>query len=496
MKGDSKRRQTDLATLYAHRHGLDLDSSSFQDLGVSAFKGDNAATGALRQFRNAVEEGLIPRGSFLLVESLDRLTRDHIVAAQSLFMAIIAAGVSVVTIQPGAERLYSVESLKASPTDLIIAIVEMMRAHGESAAKASRLKEAWKAKRANLGTRALTNIAPAWLTPRPSRDGFDLVEDRAEIVRNIFRDYLAGVGKESIAEALNAAGVKPFGRSPFWRRSYIQKILVNPAVVGTFLPHTEERRDGRTIRTPCEPVPGYFPAVVSEEDFQAADAISAGHYQQRPTARPRSGGVRHLLAGLAVCPLCEAAMTRITKGPTSKAGQPYLVCTRAKSGAGCTYKAVRISNVHNAFTSGALFVVGTAPSGQGNLDDEYREATKERDDLDTAMDRLVDEISRGGEAPAIRRRLSSMQLRRDQLDTAMGSLREQMVTSGSIFVEAALRELESCLTGDPESINIPKANAALRRSFIRVVVEYPTGDLVLHWAQGGETRLTFAMPSA
>ncbi|WP_447740147.1 recombinase family protein [Variovorax boronicumulans] len=111
MKGDSKRRQTDLATLYALRHGLDLDSSSFQDLGVSAFKGDNAATGALRQFRNAVEEGLIPRGSFLLVESLDRLTRDHIVAAQSLFMAIIAAGVSVVTIQPGAERLYSVELL-------------------------------------------------------------------------------------------------------------------------------------------------------------------------------------------------------------------------------------------------------------------------------------------------------------------------------------------------------------------------------------------------
>src|SRR6266702_3132134 len=74
-KGDSYRRQSKLAKDYVDRHGLVLDDKlSFNDLGVSAFRGLNSVAGRLGAFREAVRVGLVPRGSYLLVESLDRIS--------------------------------------------------------------------------------------------------------------------------------------------------------------------------------------------------------------------------------------------------------------------------------------------------------------------------------------------------------------------------------------------------------------------------------------
>ena len=81
-KGDSYRRQIALAEDYAKAKSLELDKSlTFQDLGVSAFTGKNRKKGALRAFLDAVEEEIISAGSFLLVESLDRVSREAILDA-------------------------------------------------------------------------------------------------------------------------------------------------------------------------------------------------------------------------------------------------------------------------------------------------------------------------------------------------------------------------------------------------------------------------------
>ena len=61
-KGDSLRRQTQAAEDYAARHGLELVDASYQDLGVSAFRGTNAHSGKLSEFREAVRSGTIAPG--------------------------------------------------------------------------------------------------------------------------------------------------------------------------------------------------------------------------------------------------------------------------------------------------------------------------------------------------------------------------------------------------------------------------------------------------
>ena len=81
-KGDSIRRQTNLRDAWLLKSGAMLDTSIvLRDAGVSAFSGghrDNPDRHALAAFLELVKKGRIPKGSFLIVESLDRLTREHI----------------------------------------------------------------------------------------------------------------------------------------------------------------------------------------------------------------------------------------------------------------------------------------------------------------------------------------------------------------------------------------------------------------------------------
>lgn len=126
-RGDSFRRQAELAKNYAALNDLELDEKmQFHDLAVSAYHGRNARIGALKNFLDQIEIGKIERGSYLLVESLDRITRDEMYAALRLFLKIINIGITLVTLMD--DKKYSKKSVNANPTDLITSILIMMRA--------------------------------------------------------------------------------------------------------------------------------------------------------------------------------------------------------------------------------------------------------------------------------------------------------------------------------------------------------------------------------
>src|SRR6266566_7403143 len=92
--GDSFRRQTALAEAYSASHGLDLDRKlNFRDLGTSAFQGKNLETGQLGAFLEAVRSGLVEKGRFFLVESLDRISRQKARKAIRVLENIVDAGI-------------------------------------------------------------------------------------------------------------------------------------------------------------------------------------------------------------------------------------------------------------------------------------------------------------------------------------------------------------------------------------------------------------------
>ena len=128
LKGDSLRRQLEASASYAAANGLDLvDDSRLEDIGISAFKGANVAEGALGRFLEAAKTGKIPAGSFLLVESLDRLSRQEVRKSLTIFLSIVDAGVNIVTLADN--RVYTAQ--KTELVDLLTSLVIMSRAHEE-----------------------------------------------------------------------------------------------------------------------------------------------------------------------------------------------------------------------------------------------------------------------------------------------------------------------------------------------------------------------------
>jgi DNA invertase Pin-like site-specific DNA recombinase len=75
-KGDSFRRQSVAAAEWAKHNGYTI-VQSLENLGISAFRGQNQHMGDFGEFLAAAESGRLPEDSVLIVESLDRLSRQE-----------------------------------------------------------------------------------------------------------------------------------------------------------------------------------------------------------------------------------------------------------------------------------------------------------------------------------------------------------------------------------------------------------------------------------
>jgi DNA invertase Pin-like site-specific DNA recombinase len=324
--GDSLRRQAELRDAWLKKAGVTLDTSlSLEDRGVSAFTGEhrsNPDRHALASFLELVRQGRIARGSFLIVENLDRLSREDIRPALTLLLNLIDRGVKVVQLLP-VEAVFD-ESVE--PMQLMMAIMELSRGNSESRMKSERVGRAWaeKKRRAAEHGEPVTAQGPSWLRLVGGR--WQVVGDAADTVRAIFRLVIEGHGLRTIAKRLNAEGVPPIGRSKHWFQSYLAKIVGNRAVVGEYQPHAG-RGGGR--RPDGGPVPNYYPAVISEEEWSAAQAALAC----RRTKPGRLGkGAINLFAGLLHSARDGGTMHRLNRGKPR--GQPVLVPYRGRQGLG------------------------------------------------------------------------------------------------------------------------------------------------------------------
>lgn len=491
-KGDSCRRQADAAERWAARHGYQLDLSlNITDEGISAYRGTNAVDGGLSRFLEACRRGLIEDGSFLLVESLDRISRMAPRKAQRLIDDIVDNGVTIVTLSD--DQHYTAERLDTDPTALLIALMVSWRAHEESKTKGRRVAAAWDEKRrrvrANPSER-LTRRGPSWLIPTDT-GGWAIDEQKADAVRRIFAMTLAGMGEHAIAAALVGDGTPVLGRGMRWHRSTVCKVLRNPAVVGTLVPGQLRYMDGQRVRVLEEPVPGAYPAIISNADWLAVRALKDGNAHM---ARGRNAGraVCHVLAGLTRCPLCGSAMIRVNKGNPTKAGAPKLVCSAAKAKAGCRYVSVRVQEVEGAFLHGWSALVADVPSANGCTDLDH-----DRSNLEAAIWGTEDHLENLAAAlkrhplQATMREMTRVQAELRTMREELAVLEERRSMADRGLIETRLGTLQDLIQHEdgPDRTAI---NATLKILLTGVVVDFATGLLRFQWRQGGETTLRYA----
>ncbi|MBP0492783.1 recombinase family protein [Pararoseomonas indoligenes] len=490
-KGDSLRRQSTLAADYALSHGLELDESlTFQDLGVSAFRGTNARTGALGAFLRAVDMGVVPAGSYLLVESLDRVSRQDPWDAMPVFQQIINAGITLVSLQD--RKVYSREELRANPLKIMESLFVMIRANEESATKGRRLRAAWSQKRATAATKPLTAKCPSWLRLDPQTRRFEVIEERAAVVRRIFDEAARGESLNGITTRLNQDGIAPFGipnreTRDFWGRSTVAKIIDSPAAGGIFVPHRIEHVEGNKRRIPQDAITGYFPAVVPSDVFEIVRAQRGG----RPAPKTRAAtGVRNLVAGLATCPACGSTMTRVNKGTATpgKAGRDRLTCVSAKARR-CAAPSAVLVDVEDALRRHAQAIFDEAPRGEDEVLTALDRAAMAVEASEARLSGALDALIASPGSSALRFRVDDLEAQRDQARKTLQGLQGIARASGVPMVENRLKRLRDALadaTAEPDAVN-----GLLREALTEVQVDGATGVATLHWRQGGKTEVVF-----
>jgi DNA invertase Pin-like site-specific DNA recombinase len=314
-------------------------------LGVSAFRGGNLEFGNLRSFLDLVEQGKVARGTYLIVESLDRLSRANVTKAFALLLNIVSNGINVATLSDG--QIYTAETLGDNGGQIFLALGSMLRAHDESRTKSQRIGAAWANKRATarkpVGAKKLTRTAPLWLRVSEGRENVVAVAERQAIVQEIFELTRDGWGAFSIARRFNESGLRAWGIRPgrdrkgptMWHESYIKKILLNRAVLGEFQPHRMEFGDGmKERRVPDgELIADYYPRVISDDLFLAAHAAMAS---RRTSGRGRKGeSLRNIFSGLLFCGHCGRSMRFLNKGSAKRGASQWIACTNQRLNAGC-----------------------------------------------------------------------------------------------------------------------------------------------------------------
>lgn len=264
-EGDSERRQTELAEVYCRRRSWTLSDKTFEDLGVSAFHGKNALVGNLGEFLRAVQSRTVPMGSVLIVESLDRISRQGIDEGYDVVKRILKSGIRLVTLTP--EREFDVSATKSLSKGALEIQLILERAAEESERKSERVYAAWEGRRtkARKGENVLVaGTLPAWTEKRDGK--LRLIPERAKVVRRIFELAASGYGRHRIAQALEAEGIPPFGGQDKWPSCTIGLILTDRRVLGEYQPRTRSRElDG-------EPIANYYPVAVTEQKWLAARA--------------------------------------------------------------------------------------------------------------------------------------------------------------------------------------------------------------------------------
>ena len=74
------------------------EGAELEDKGYPPSRAQTFGRAHLANSLEAIKAGSVKPGSYLIVELLDRLSREQVLTAQSLFLSIIQAGIHLVTL--------------------------------------------------------------------------------------------------------------------------------------------------------------------------------------------------------------------------------------------------------------------------------------------------------------------------------------------------------------------------------------------------------------
>lgn len=474
-EGDSLARQMETARRIATENEWNLIDLP-PDEAVSSFTGDNLQHNRiLGQFIVNVKQGRIPTPCVLIIEKLDRFSRLQVDEVLTTFIDLLKAGVAVYSCSEN--FLYSAKGLKENPTLVVLQLVlGFVAANQYSATISDRVGKAKQRKIAESlkGKVFVEASCPHYLD---WKDGQFRENDKANIVRSIFQDYINGETFGSIAKELNTSKIKPLGPAKSWQAQTVKQILQSRNVIGEYRGMSD-----------------YFPSIITKEDFakvQGLIEITKVGKGRRTLDRT------NFLRGLIFCSECGKPLCVHSGG--SRSTIAYFRCSGPRIG---TCNATRM--VRQSLLEESLFAMILQADPASLLVDVQRNNLEELKILEgrlinvtKAISRLVDLEEVG--LDEVKVKLTTLKTEREELQRQIdrarglatsGSPLEAIGTLGKVIAGDDDFQLDQALRGMAEQLKDETVRKRLAVP-LKAVVERITVDLTQQTAAvrvvGGKT---------
>lgn len=337
MRGDSLRRQGTLLKNFLEKHDL-VEAETVVEIGsgfhrkeINKDENPNDFSG-FNKIIYAFDKGkfdTINNDYYLIVEALDRFSRQKMTISLSLFLAILNKNIKIITLFD--EKVYKKGDDQLS---IIQAVVYLEMAHKESLNKSVRINKVYQEKRENAKNNIIfTSKAPAWLRSegniKDKKAKWIILEDRVNIIKIIFEKSInENMGKAQIASYLNSKlKIKSF-TGKIWSQSYIAKLLKDRRLIGYFQPKSYINGTNQR-KTVGEEIPKYYPTVIDYSLFKKSvnkieerAKINGG---DRLKQGGRTGNNSNLFTGLVKCVKCGS---NVHLKNSSHGNQSYFVCSQ------------------------------------------------------------------------------------------------------------------------------------------------------------------------
>jgi DNA invertase Pin-like site-specific DNA recombinase len=437
IDGHGLKRQKGFIEKYCKANGLTLAPDHMQDI-ASGYHADHLKKGALRLFIEKLEAGAIPTPCALVIEALDRLSRQKPMQSLRLLWDIVESGVEVHTTTR--KRVYTAGM---GMSEMMDSLIHLFTAHEESEKKSERHLENWEEKRVNAKTRIMTKTCPCWLKPKPDKSGFIVIEERADIIRTIFKMTANGVGKTKIVDHLNNQGIKPFSKAKRWHASYVQKLMDNRNVLGHLA--TTKRVDGKP--TPGPVIEDYYERIIDDDLWKDAHENRAARTPQYNRYGPTIP--QDMIKGLLYLNGLPARWRNAGKrwGEQSNWSITYRTFDPQTGKRVCSVnrRVVELQLLHEVveLDPTKLIPAPTADPNKGIIDD----LNTQIEETQAAIDRMVDALASGVSSAAIAKKIAEKE---KSLERAKGKLKtltkesaeKEMLTEKLPAVLEAVQEMD------------------------------------------------------
>ena len=325
-----------------------------------------------------------------------------------------------------------------------------------------------------------------------------VVDEEAQIVRNIFRLYIHEIGTlNGVARAITESGIKPRKGGSRWDMATIRDIIKNPTYLGVAHFGKTEVCEGQSdkirkhgnktfIKAKCarkkrpeeEWIPITVPQIISESDFEIAQEI----LKKNKARSPRNTITPGLLQGLMVCGICgQPYYKRTEKNGVKTRGYYYCRGNSLAKYKKCENKSLRQESVDEQVFNEVLQLLKTPSLIKQELERRAQEFSncneleqheivikKELSKVSDECDRLLDAYQSGViELKELKKRNIALGTRKKALEKEIQSIQAQRLNLNSgveieeIF-DVILENIQTkgyCLTFDE------------KRKLVRLLVE-------------------------